>query len=153
MTKLKFLDKLKQNMGEEMTEQMSEEITKAMDEQRALEQRYAMLVKKRGELKGLSHKQELLETKEQIMVSDGSGSELAILRTEWLLVATLTPKPFATSIYKLIQNSNRVLIFVFSWYQRSLRTKLRTSADSSRTTRTWLATRTSSKSTKTSARL
>ena len=140
-------------MGEEMTEQMSEEITKAMDEQRALEQRYAMLVKKRGELKGLSHKQELLETKEQIMVSDGSGSELAILRTEWLLVATLTPEPFATSIYKLIQNSNRVLIFVFSWYQRSLRTKLRTSADSSRTTRTWLATRTSSKSTKMSARL
>ncbi len=32
---------LKQNMGEEMTEQMSDEITKAMDEQRALEQRYA----------------------------------------------------------------------------------------------------------------
>ena len=69
VTKLKFLDKLKQNMGEEMTEQMSEEITKAMDEQRALEQRYAMLVKRRGELKGLSHKQELIETKEQIMVS------------------------------------------------------------------------------------
>jgi hypothetical protein len=55
-------------MGEEMTEQMSEEITKAMDEQRALEQRYAMLVKRRGELKGLSHKQELAETKDQIMV-------------------------------------------------------------------------------------
>jgi len=54
-------------MGEEMTEQMSEEITKAMDEQRALEQRYAMLVKRRGELKGLSHKQELAETKDQIM--------------------------------------------------------------------------------------
>jgi len=30
--KLAFLDLLKQNMGEEMTEQMSEEITKAMDE-------------------------------------------------------------------------------------------------------------------------
>jgi len=28
-------------MGEEMTEQMSDEITKAMDEQKALEQRYA----------------------------------------------------------------------------------------------------------------
>ena len=47
---------LKQNMGEDMTEQMSEEITKAMDEQRALEQRYAMLVTRRGQLKGLSHK-------------------------------------------------------------------------------------------------
>ena len=52
-----------------MSEQMSEEITKAMDEQRALEQRYAMLVKRRGELKGLSHKQELAETKDQILVS------------------------------------------------------------------------------------
>jgi hypothetical protein len=34
---LAFLDQLKANMGEEMSEQMSEEITKAMDEQRALE--------------------------------------------------------------------------------------------------------------------
>lgn len=66
--KLSFLDMLKQNMGEEMTEQMSEEITKAMDEQRSLEQQYAMLVKRRGELKGLSHKQELQETKLQIQV-------------------------------------------------------------------------------------
>ena len=41
VNKLAFLDLLKQNMGEEMTEQMSDEITKAMDEQRALEQRYA----------------------------------------------------------------------------------------------------------------
>ena len=32
VNKLAFLDLLKQNMGEEMTEQMSEEITKAMDE-------------------------------------------------------------------------------------------------------------------------
>ena len=54
--KLTFLDLLKQNMGEEMTEQMSEEITKAMDMQRELEHKYAMLVTKRGELKGLSHK-------------------------------------------------------------------------------------------------
>lgn len=30
--KLTYLDLLKQNMGEEMTEQMSEEVTKAMDE-------------------------------------------------------------------------------------------------------------------------
>lgn len=56
-------------MGDEMNDQMSEEITKAMDEQRALEQKYAMLVKRRGELKGLSHKQELADTKDQIQVS------------------------------------------------------------------------------------
>ena len=56
-------------MGEEMTEQMSEEITKAMDEQRNLEQEYARLVTRRGELKGLSHKKELQETKDQIGVS------------------------------------------------------------------------------------
>ena len=56
-------------MGDEMNEQMSEEITKAMDEQRGLEQKYAMLVKRRGELKGLSHKQELAETKVEIEVS------------------------------------------------------------------------------------
>ena len=61
--KLTFLDLLKQNMGDEMSEQMSEEITKAMDEQRGLEQKYAMLVTRRGQLKGLSHKQELAETK------------------------------------------------------------------------------------------
>jgi ribosome-binding protein aMBF1 (putative translation factor) len=53
-------------MGDEMNEQMSEEITKAMDEQRALEQSYANLVKRRGELKGLSHKKDLADTKDQI---------------------------------------------------------------------------------------
>ena len=53
-------------MGDEMNEQMTEEITKAMDEQRALEQQYAALVTRRGELKGLSHKEELAQTKEQI---------------------------------------------------------------------------------------
>ena len=56
-------------MGEEMTEQMSEEITKAMDEQRALEQKYASLVTRRGTLRGLSDKAELAETKTQILVS------------------------------------------------------------------------------------
>ena len=46
--KLGFLDLLKQNMGEGDTESMSDEITKAMDEQKALELRYAQLVSKRG---------------------------------------------------------------------------------------------------------
>jgi hypothetical protein len=35
--KLEYLDKLKNNMGEEMAEVMSEEITKVMDEQRDIE--------------------------------------------------------------------------------------------------------------------
>lgn len=35
--KLEYLDKLKNNMGEEMAEMMSEEITKVMDEQKEIE--------------------------------------------------------------------------------------------------------------------
>lgn len=46
--KLEYLDKLKNNMGEEMAEMMSEEITKAMDEQREMEQTYAKLITERG---------------------------------------------------------------------------------------------------------
>lgn len=46
--KLTFLDLLKQNLGDEMSDQQSDEITKAMNEQRALEQKYAMLVTRRG---------------------------------------------------------------------------------------------------------
>ncbi len=61
--KLEFLDKLKNNMGEEMAEMMSEEITKVMDEQREIEQRYAKLITERGELKGISNKLKLYETK------------------------------------------------------------------------------------------
>ena len=48
---------------------MSEEITKVMDEQRDLELEYAQLVQMRDQLKGISNKQKLLETKEGIMVS------------------------------------------------------------------------------------
>jgi ribonucleotide reductase beta subunit family protein with ferritin-like domain len=62
--KLDFLDKLKNNMGEEMAEMMSEEITKVMDEQREIEQRYAKLITERGELKGISNKLKLYETKQ-----------------------------------------------------------------------------------------
>lgn len=46
--KLEYLDKLENNMGEEMAEMMSEEITKVMDEQREMEQKYAHLVTERG---------------------------------------------------------------------------------------------------------
>ena len=52
-----------------MAEMMSEEITKVMDEQRELEIEYARLVQQRDQLKGISNKQKLLETKEGIMVS------------------------------------------------------------------------------------
>ncbi len=62
--KLEYLDKLKNNMGEEMAEMMSEEITKVMDEQREMEQKYAHLVTERGELKGISNKHKLYETKQ-----------------------------------------------------------------------------------------
>lgn len=67
--KLDYLDKLKNNMGEEMAESMSEEITKVMDEQREMEQKYARLITERGELKGISNKQKLHETKTSILVS------------------------------------------------------------------------------------
>ena len=67
--KLDYLDKLKNNMGEEMAEMMSEEITKVMDEQRDMEQTYARLITERGELKGISNKHKLHETKQSILVS------------------------------------------------------------------------------------
>ena len=50
-------------MGEEMAEMMSEEITKVMDEQREMEQKFAQLITERGQLKGISNKQKLYETK------------------------------------------------------------------------------------------
>lgn len=49
-----------------MSEMMSEEISRVMTEQRELEQEYARLIQLRGELKGLSNKGELRETKQQI---------------------------------------------------------------------------------------
>ena len=67
--KLLYLDHLKANMGEEMAESMSEEITKAMDAQRDLETEYADLVVMRGQLKGISNKHKLKQTKEDLMVS------------------------------------------------------------------------------------
>lgn len=69
VNKLSYLDNLKNNMGEEMAEMMSEEITKVMDEQRGLEQNYAHLVTTRGQLKGISNKHKLQQTKEDILVS------------------------------------------------------------------------------------
>lgn len=46
---------------------MSEEISRVMGEQRALERQYASLIQRRGELKGLSKKNELEHTKQEII--------------------------------------------------------------------------------------
>ena len=67
--KLEYLEQLKNNVGEEMAESMSEEITKVMDEQRQIEQEYARLVQQRDQLKGITNKRRLEETKADIMVS------------------------------------------------------------------------------------
>jgi len=45
---------------------MSEEISRVMTEQRQLEDQYAILIQRRSELKGLSNKKELEETKVEI---------------------------------------------------------------------------------------
>ena len=41
------MEKLKNNMGEEMADMMSEEITKVMEEQHQIELEYAQLVEQR----------------------------------------------------------------------------------------------------------
>ena len=68
--KLEYLEQLKNNVGEEMAESMSEEITKVMDEQRQIEMEYARLVQQRDQLKGITNKHRLEETKADIMVSN-----------------------------------------------------------------------------------
>ena len=71
--KLNYLEMLKNNVGEEMAEMMSEEITKVMDEQRNIEQEYGRLVQQRDQLKGITNKQRLEETKGDIVVSLSSN--------------------------------------------------------------------------------
>ena len=56
-----------------MAEMMSEEITKVMDEQRNIEQEYGRLVQQRDQLKGITNKQRLEETKGDIVVSLSSN--------------------------------------------------------------------------------
>lgn len=65
--KLNYLEMLKNNVGEEMAEMMSDEITKVMDEQRGIEMEYARLVEQRDQLKGITNKHRLEETKDEIM--------------------------------------------------------------------------------------
>ena len=68
--KLNYLDQLKNNMGEEMADMMSEEITKVTEEQ------HAQLVEQHDQLKGITNKHRLEETKEDIMVSVVSNDAL-----------------------------------------------------------------------------
>ena len=51
-----------------MAEMMSEEITKVMDRQRQIEEEYARLVHQRDQLKGITNKHRLEETKREIQV-------------------------------------------------------------------------------------
>ena len=74
--KLNYLDQLKNNMGEEMADMMSEEITKVMEEQHSIELEYAQLVEQRDQLKGITNKHRLEETKADIMVSAISNDAL-----------------------------------------------------------------------------
>ena len=74
--KLNYLDQLKSNMGEEMADMMSDEITKVIDEQHSIEMDYAQLVEQRDQLKGITNKHRLEETKEDIMVSVVSNDAL-----------------------------------------------------------------------------
>ena len=74
--KLEYLDKLKNNMGEEMAEMMSEEITKIMDQQRDMEQNYARLITERATLKGISNKAKYQNTMGQITVSFQSLNQI-----------------------------------------------------------------------------
>lgn len=65
--KLNFLEKLKNSVGEEQADMMSDEITKVMDEQRGIEIEYARLVEQREQLKGITNKRQLEETKKEII--------------------------------------------------------------------------------------
>lgn len=65
--KLNYLEMLKHNMGGEQAEMMSDEITKVMDEQRSIELEYGRLVEQRDQLKGITNKRQLEETKQEIV--------------------------------------------------------------------------------------
>jgi hypothetical protein len=100
--KLDYLDKLKNNMGEEMAEMMSEEITKVMDEQRDMEQTYARLITERGELKGISNKHKLHETKHKILVSYFYSTNLFLTV---IIYYRLSPKISKSQLGNFVVNS------------------------------------------------
>ena len=69
INKLEYLGTLKNNTGGEQAQMMSDDVTNVMREQHDLELQYGDLIRRRGELKGISNKPELMATKKQIRVS------------------------------------------------------------------------------------
>lgn len=63
-----------------MAEMMSDEITKVMDEQRSIEMEYARLVQQRDQLKGITNKHRLEETKNEITVSQQQQQSISKTR-------------------------------------------------------------------------
>ena len=83
--KLNYLEMLKHNMGGEQAEMMSDEITKVMDEQRSIELEYGRLVEQRDQLKGITNKRQLEETKQEIVVSKKNKFS-SMLRLFWISI-------------------------------------------------------------------
>ena len=83
--KLNYLEMLKHNMGGEQAEMMSDEITKVMDEQRSIELEYGRLVEQRDQLKGITNKRQLEETKQEIVVSKKNKIS-SMLRLFWISI-------------------------------------------------------------------
>jgi hypothetical protein len=69
VNKLDYVGTLKNNTGGEQAQMMSEDVTNVMREQNELEHQYGELILRRGELKGISNKPELMATMKQIKVS------------------------------------------------------------------------------------
>ena len=63
--KLKYLGTLKNNTGGDQTQMLADDVTKVMDEQRMIEMEYARLVEQRDQLKGITNKNQLEETKRE----------------------------------------------------------------------------------------
>ena len=88
--KLNYLEMLKNNVGEEMAEMMSDEITKVMDEQRSIEMEYARLVQQRDQLKGITNKHRLEETKNEITVSQQQQQSISKTRKKGTVSVTVS---------------------------------------------------------------
>ena len=117
--KLNFLDMLKSNAGEEMAEMMSDEVTKIMDEQRGIEQEYARLVAQRDQLKGITNKHRLEETKNQIM-------EIAneLKKSTQTLCRSLQKKPAVEQNQNQVRSHKRSLLQTVTGVAGEMETEL-----------------------------
>ena len=73
-----------------MAEMMSDEITKVMDEQRSIEMEYARLVQQRDQLKGITNKHRLEETKNEITVSQQQQQSISKTRKKGTVSVTVS---------------------------------------------------------------